>query len=409
MCVPTCNRARFLEYLFTHLAEVSPSFGFSYEIVISDNASTDDTGEVVARFKSAGMPIRYYRQAEQVHVLNNVLSAYRRGRGRYVLYIADDDLLHPEGFVDAMNYMLANPDILACYSPWQSWDEVRKEPQGLFYRLKDDVTVFRPGQDVDLLKMIVEGHVFPEIAIYRADALRSLLTTPSFCYWAFPYLTTIAAQGPVAFRRAPFYRSVTATPVAPQRLQDGTEQALIGWDLYRGGLEYMIYTLLRRHGVTPDETVRQSFRNMVDMFVEARMQVALRLWLARKDYLKAHDLIARLHYLSPQAAAKIDPNNTLRPLLVAQTLARHANGVADISHLMVAGVPEAEAVGKLIRDLGLCERISILADEDARQGVDRERTLVFLGQERLRPDYLAAGFEPGLIVSERDIGLNYLV
>ena len=39
LCVPTYNRARFLEHLFPHIREASAAFDFSYEIVVSDNGT----------------------------------------------------------------------------------------------------------------------------------------------------------------------------------------------------------------------------------------------------------------------------------------------------------------------------------------------------------------------------------
>lgn len=408
ICVPTYNRARFLEHLFPHLAEASQAFDFTYEIVVSDNASPDDTATVVERFQADGLPIRYFRQEEN-KVLSNLLSAFHHARGRYLVYLADDDLIVPEALADNIRFMLANPEIRACYTPWDIYDDVNKASHQLFYQLDTELAVFHPGQEVDLLNMLVKNHIIPEIAIYRADAVRCIVSAPRFCYWAFSYLATIAAQGPIAFRQMPYYRSVTLSPVMPNRSQEGTADNLSNWDSFRGGIEYMIFSLLRRHNVTPDAEVRLAFRDMVDSFLQLRMRVTLRLWLGRRDYIRAYEILCRLNYLNPNAIEGIDNLEKLSPLIMAQTLARLANGIAGIDRVVLAGIGDSDAVGTMLRDLGLEERIRVEAASDAPDEGARTGCLVFIGQEDLRQDFVDQGYEPGLIVSERNISANILI
>ena len=61
ICIPTYNRAPFLEKALNYFVELY-QFSFKYEIVISDNASTDSTREIVDRFIAKGLPIegRWY-------------------------------------------------------------------------------------------------------------------------------------------------------------------------------------------------------------------------------------------------------------------------------------------------------------------------------------------------------------
>lgn len=407
ICVPTYNRAHFLRHLFPHIREASRDFDFSYEIVVSDNASPDETPEVVEQFRAEGMPIRYFRQEENKR-LSNLFSAFRRARGHYLVYLADDDLIIPKALADNIRFMLANPELRAVYTPFEIYDALNDRVQCRFYDLDSDLAIFRPGQEVDLLTMIVKNNIIPEIVIYRADAVRSLVTAPQFCYWAFTYLATMIAEGPIAFRRVPYYRSVTLTPIVADRSQEGTHDNLYNWDAFRGGLELMIYSLLKRHGIKPDDAARRGFRNMVDRFLSLRMHVTLRLWLGRQDYVRAYEIICRLNYLNPDAVENIDNLDMLPPMFLAQTLARLANGIAGIERVVVAGVEEVAAVGALMRDLGLEERIAVVSVDDAEEGGE-EASLVFIGQEALREDCLARGYQPGLIVSERDIGINIVL
>ncbi|MFG1399393.1 glycosyltransferase family 2 protein [Roseixanthobacter pseudopolyaromaticivorans] len=401
LCIPTYNRAPFLDYLLSSLAREC-AFGFSFEIVVSDNASSDETAEVVARHQEAGLALCYFRQDENKGGLPNLLTAFRRARGRYVMYLADDDLIDVEALGETIAYLLANPEIRACYTPWELYDDVTKQPGRMFFDLPEDF-VIHPGQELDLLGHIIDNHIFPETVIYRADAVRDISSEARFCYWAFSYLAHVVQHGPVAFRRKHYYRSVTASPVAPQRTQAGHEQAMTDWDSYRGGLEYLVYVLLRRSGATLSLENKRAFRDMIDIFIETRMRVALRLWLGRGDFLRAYELICRIHYLDPSQVASVDQVDKLPLLILAQTLARLANGIAGLDRIQLEGVEDGQSVGSLLREMGLERRILVSPAVPNLSDKAKQSSLVFLRNEAARQGFLDEGYMPGLIVSEREL------
>ena len=406
LCVPTYNRARFLEHLFPHIREASAAFDFSYEIVVSDNASPDDTREVVARFAAEGLPIRYFRQEENKR-LSNQFSAFRHARGEFLVYLADDDLVIPEALADNIRFMMANPEIRALYTPFEMYNALEGVRHCLFYNLRQPVEVFRPGQEVDLLKMLVENHVMPEIGIYRAEAVRQLVSAPQFCYWAFTYLATMISQGPIAFRDVAYYRSVTLSPVMPDRHQEGTHDNLYNWDAFRGGIEFMIFSLLKRLNLSPDRELQRILRDMVDNFLSMRMHVSVRLWLARRDYHKAYELITRLSYLNPASVKNIAGVEQLLPLVRAQVLAGLANGIAELDHLVVDGVADLAGFEQTLRDLGLKPHITVVAADSSAAAEAKATSLVFTTDDAMRQHFADAGFETGLIVSSRDIDANF--
>ncbi|MFG1422370.1 glycosyltransferase family 2 protein [Roseixanthobacter liquoris] len=400
LCIPTYNRAPFLDYLLTRLAREC-SFAFPFEVVVSDNASTDDTAEVVARHRDGGLVLSYFRQEENKGGLPNLMTVFRRARGRYVMYLADDDLIDAPALAETIDYLRANPEIRACYTPWELYDDVAQQPGRMFFDLPEDF-VIHPGQELDLLGHIINTHIFPETVIYRADAVRDISSEARFCYWAFSYLTHVVQQGPVAFRRKHYYRSVTASPVAA-RTQAGHEQAMSDWDSYRGGLEYFVYALLRRSGTTLSLENKRAFRDMIDIFIETRMRVALRLWLGRGDFLRAYELICRIHYLDPQGVRAIDQIEKLPLLILAQTLARLANGIAGLDRIQLDGVEDGQSVAGLLREMGLERRILVTPAMPGLDAAARRSSLVFIRTEDARQRFLDEGYQPGLIVSEREL------
>ena len=95
ICIPTFNHACFLKRMLERLVSLPSVCGGEVEIVISDNASTDDTQVVGERF-SRNYPnlVRYFRNAENVRDANFGL-ALSRGTGAF-LKLANDTLLFSE-------------------------------------------------------------------------------------------------------------------------------------------------------------------------------------------------------------------------------------------------------------------------------------------------------------------------
>ncbi|WP_232303729.1 glycosyltransferase family 2 protein [Pseudofrankia sp. DC12] len=91
--IPVYNGADFLgAAIESHLAQ---TFG-DFELVISDNASTDGTEELCRRFAKEDSRVRYLRQAENIGANANYNEVARISRGRFFRWAADDDVLLPE-------------------------------------------------------------------------------------------------------------------------------------------------------------------------------------------------------------------------------------------------------------------------------------------------------------------------
>jgi glycosyltransferase involved in cell wall biosynthesis len=65
------------------------------ELIISDNASTDDTEDVCRALARTDPRIRYHRQPENIGLLNNFLATLRESSGEYFRWIGDSDWLAP--------------------------------------------------------------------------------------------------------------------------------------------------------------------------------------------------------------------------------------------------------------------------------------------------------------------------
>jgi len=99
ICIPTFNRSDTLEIVLTHYAQ-NPEFDESVEIVISDNASTDNTEDICRKFVSQFKNIRYYRNTANIKDANFPL-VLGKGNGKYLKLLNDCVYLDEE----ALKYM----------------------------------------------------------------------------------------------------------------------------------------------------------------------------------------------------------------------------------------------------------------------------------------------------------------
>jgi hypothetical protein len=172
-------------------------------------------------------------------------SALRLGRGELLVHLSDDDRLIPEGLVEAVSFLDANPKIVACYAPWLIHDEMNEQDIGQFYAVDEDFVL--PRRDFGAaLAFISERIAFPEMGVYRASALRVSWAPRHFAFWAFAHFAHYLDQGDVAFLRNPYYRYILTSGSDHGTNPAGIVETMTAWDRYRGGLEYLLYFGVKR-------------------------------------------------------------------------------------------------------------------------------------------------------------------
>jgi len=296
ICVPTYNRQFLLERNVTFHLEAFRRIGIPFEIVIVDDCSTDETAPYIASL--ADQPeISAFRRASNSGFLSNYAYAMQRARGRYAVFLGDDDLLIPDKVVEYILLMEADAEIGVVQAPWLLVDA---RPGGgdmaPFYHVAAP-TRHRKGDFRALLDFILDGHVFPEFMIIRRDVLLKSISSPTpFIFWAFLYTTRALDKADILFMPAPFAR-VTAVSDDP-RLQQGNKECMFQWDSYRGGLEYLASQALRSPNAAPD--YRASLFGRITGFMLQRQGVALRMHVSAKNWVEAYIMYHRMAAYQPQ-------------------------------------------------------------------------------------------------------------
>jgi glycosyltransferase involved in cell wall biosynthesis len=275
ICIPTYNRARYLRTLLSTLAEQLADFPHTFELVISDNASPDGTQEVIAAFE-AQLPIRHFRQTENVGGFVNWNFVMSEARGEFVMYLADDDVVIGQELANAIGQMLARPEVGVAYTPWILFDIPTLTKQSQFYSVPETFQLGR-GDFKHLLDVILQFRIWPEISIARRRALReAMLHIPDTAFCFFVHAAEYLARSPVLFLKEPFYVSVTRHFEGDQREQAGNTEVQYAWDRYRGGLEYILARAVAS-GISGDE--HRNYLLKISAFVCERLCVAIRMRL----------------------------------------------------------------------------------------------------------------------------------
>lgn len=102
-CIPTYNRAVNLEVTIKSLIENIG--GFNFKIIVTDNASTDETPIIIERFKKQYSNILYIVQTENLGADKNFESALTLSVSDYSMLLGDSCTINKDTFLEIINLL----------------------------------------------------------------------------------------------------------------------------------------------------------------------------------------------------------------------------------------------------------------------------------------------------------------
>lgn len=163
--LPVYNGEHFLEEaLKSLLAQTFTDF----ELIISDNASTDRTGEICKDYQSRDARIRYYRQEKNIGGGNNGNFTFEMAKGKYFCWAADDDIYAPQFLEKCVEVLDKDPGVALCHAIVTEIDEHGKT-LGLINREK--AAFIKPHQRFRSLAAF-DHNCEDSCGLIRSDVLR---------------------------------------------------------------------------------------------------------------------------------------------------------------------------------------------------------------------------------------------
>ena len=113
LCVPTYKRPLLLsQSLRAILSQLTPAMAGQVEVVVLDNASPDETPQVVAKAQAdfPAAAVRSVRRPVNIGADANFLDAVQQAQGEFVYLLSDDDVLLPGAVETLLGLIARHPD-----------------------------------------------------------------------------------------------------------------------------------------------------------------------------------------------------------------------------------------------------------------------------------------------------------
>ena len=165
--LPVYNGGRYLEAAIDSILQQSFR---DFELVISDNGSTDATAEICGEYAARDSRVRYYRSPKNRGITWNFREVVRRSRGEYFMWLACDDVLAPRYVERCLHVLQREAGVVLCYSASLEIDEDgnRTAHHEVPAKLGD------PGAHIRFRDMIRMNHMCePIFGLIRSNVLKT--------------------------------------------------------------------------------------------------------------------------------------------------------------------------------------------------------------------------------------------
>ena len=120
ICLTTYNRARVLRESIDSL--LAQSYG-DFELIISDDRSSDETEAICREYEARDSRVRYFRNAENLKMPGNLNAAIGRASGAYVANVHDGDVFRPDLIEKWKAALDETPTAAFVFNQYQSFDK----------------------------------------------------------------------------------------------------------------------------------------------------------------------------------------------------------------------------------------------------------------------------------------------
>jgi glycosyltransferase involved in cell wall biosynthesis len=176
--MPVYNGARYLrEALDSLLAQDYPNF----ELIVSDNASEDETEAICRAYAARDGRIRYFRAEENRGAAWNFNHVFERASGPYFMWAAFDDLRHPRCVSKCVEALEANPEAIWCCTGIQFIDENSRPLRDPAVENAAQTTPLGRTRAERLLRLTRTVDWYDLYGLIRSSALRQ--TRPMQAHW----------------------------------------------------------------------------------------------------------------------------------------------------------------------------------------------------------------------------------
>jgi glycosyltransferase involved in cell wall biosynthesis len=167
--LPVYNGERFLRFALDAILNQTYR---DFELIISDNASTDSTMRICQEYAARDSRVRYCRNLENVGSAENFNLVFAQARGQYFKWSAADDIISPTFLEKCIEVLDRDPSILLSYSRADRIDSSGEVDGSYDYPMR----VSHPSAHVRFSDLILVNHFC--IAVFGVVRREVLAKTP---------------------------------------------------------------------------------------------------------------------------------------------------------------------------------------------------------------------------------------
>ncbi len=196
-------------YVGQAIASVLAQSWQDFELIISDNASTDQTESICVAFAKADARIRYYRGDVNRGAAWNFNRVFHLSTGNYFRWLSHDDVLGTEALAQCVDHLESHSEVVLCanstgvidssgYRVFDAGGDSELAFQGLTEaREKRRVDLSRSASPVDRYRGILLNsfRCYEVYGLIRRQVMAQTQLHPSYCGGEKVLLAELALQG----------------------------------------------------------------------------------------------------------------------------------------------------------------------------------------------------------------------
>jgi glycosyltransferase involved in cell wall biosynthesis len=160
-CIPTYMREKKLTRCLDSVIAQKTFNNGDVEVFISNDSSTDNTEEIIRKYKNNFSCIRSIRNKINIGYDLNIISLLTGFRGNYIFILSDDDILLPGALETLREKITNNPKVSVFFSGYELYEEKNrkttvhqtfmKEEENLNWNMQEIALAFQDSHDLSRL------------------------------------------------------------------------------------------------------------------------------------------------------------------------------------------------------------------------------------------------------------------
>lgn len=173
----------------------------NFEIIISDNGSTDSTSEICLEYELKDERIRYVRKKDTIGIIWNFIFLIEQAKTEYFMWASDDDYWDPKFIEKNLKVLETHPEVVASISDIKLVGENIKKyysdpnDQNLDYIKWEFVRPIKGTYEKKIQNILEFNWSLNIFSVFRTEQLKKCIIKKTLVSWDFAVTLKIAKFG----------------------------------------------------------------------------------------------------------------------------------------------------------------------------------------------------------------------